>query len=891
MTPLTLAPGDRFGAYEVVELVGAGGMGEVYRARDMRLPRDVALKVLPDHRRMDPQRRAHFEREAQLLSSLNHPNIATLYGIAESGDSTALVMELVEGDTVADLLSSGGGRSTTRSGDRRGQPLSVRGALEIGRQLAEALESAHERGIIHRDLKPANIKVRPDGTVKVLDFGLAKIDAADIPGDTTAATLTASGPVGVVVGTAAYMSPEQARGLEVDRRTDIWAFGCVLYELLTGRRAFTGDTTSDALASILTMEPDFAALPASVPSSMESLLRRCLAKDARDRLRHIGDARIEIVEALAAPVAQRQRRVASGRRWQLAGALALIGGLSAAVGWLAGRPASESSDPVTQVPLALPEAPIIPERPVPVQLSDDGSRILYFSVLGMAGASTSDGGVVVINRGNDASAMALSPDGESVAFFEAGTLKKAPVNGGRTTTLASGLGASPTARWTREGFILVATQRGLFRVPDEPGGELKQIPVRLEATEGIYYPVLLPDGRHAIATISEGGLVPFNAATSADAVVEVINLDSGARKVLINGGFAHYLSSGHLVYWARGALQARTFDLRSLEPGRDEVQVVDNVAHFSVSGNGTLVYVTGVQGAAASELVWANRGNAEEQSLGIDPMRVVYPRLSPSGRYVAMIGIARENRDVFLWDIETRQRFDVTNDAHDDQTVGWASDDRLLFSSRRFGPANMFIQAIDGSGVSGEPQRLVVSPNVDQFPGGFDAAGRLLFGERSATGNLGVFQLDLTTRRVESLLNTDAIETSATLSPPPKNEWLAFQSDKSGQFEVYVQTYPVAGSVTPVSRGGGTQPVFSRDGTELFYRDFFGAVWAVPVPAFNSRTRILDARDYYGKGALLQARTYDVAKDGRFLMIKNPRQDLFLVVNWVERLKKLLPAP
>jgi serine/threonine-protein kinase len=853
-------------------------MGEVYRARDTRLPRDVALKILPDHRRLDPQRRARFEREAQLLSSLNHPNIAMLHGLEESGGATALVMELVEGETLAEMLTSAGPRSAAGSGERRGRPLPVRRALEIARQIAAALESAHERGIIHRDLKPANVKVRPDGAVKVLDFGLAKAAEDDIPGDTTAATVTASGTAGVVVGTAAYMSPEQARGLQIDRRTDVWAFGCVLYEMLTGRRAFDGDTTSDALASILTTEPDLTALPSSVPSSVEVLLRRCLAKDAQDRLRDIGDARLEIAEALAAPPAERHRRVAFGHRWRMAALLALVAGLAAAAAWIAARPVRESPNDVRESKLALPDAPIVPERPVPVQLSDDGSRFLYFSVKGMAVASTSDSSVVVINRANAGGRNTLSPDGRSIAFFEADTLKTAPVNGGGAATLASGLGDSPTMRWTRDGFILVASDRGLFRVSEEPGGGSQKIAVRLEATERIYYPILLPDGRHVLATIARGGpdVVPFNAARAADARIEIINLDSGARRMLVDGGgFAHYLSSGHLVYWARRALQARTFDLDRLEPGPDEVQVVDNVAHYSVSDDGTLLYVAGLPGAPRSDLVWASRVNAEEEPLGVDPMQIIYPRLSPSGLQVAMIGDARGYRDVFVWDITTRRRIDITNDPIDDQVVAWAGDDRLVYSSRRYGPANMFMVSVSG----GEPERLLVSQN-NQHPGPLDDKGRLLFSD-------GL--LDLRTRAV-TLLPGLRRGANHTLSPDYKR--IAYQSNESGQFEVYVQSYPPSSTdrPTPVSRGGGTQPLFSRDGTELFFRDFLGAVWAVPVPAFGPQERILDPRDYWGNGALLQARTYDEGTDGRLLMIKQPRQDLVFIVNWIERLKKLLPA-
>jgi serine/threonine-protein kinase len=897
VTHPTLAPGDRFGAYEVVELVGAGGMGEVYRARDTRLSRDVALKVLPGDRRLDPQRRARFEREAQLLSSLNHPNIATLLGIEESGVATALVMELVEGEMLADMIAPRRDRSATGTGDRRGSPLPVRRALEIARQIAEALESAHERGIIHRDLKPANIKVRPDGTVKVLDFGLAKVADDEARGDATAATLTASGTM-MVVGTAAYMSPEQARGLEADRRADVWAFGCVLYELLAGRRAFTGDTASDALASVLTREPDFTALPESVPSSIEALLRRCLTKDARDRLRDIGDARLEISEALAAPLAAGRRRIAIGRRWRKAAVLALVASVSATVAWMGARSSPESSGAVTAVPLALPEAPIMPEQPAPVQLSADGSRFLYQSVRGTAVADTSDYGITVLDwiRASDSRYSApnpvgetLSPDGLSVAYFQADTLKTGPVTGGRAVTLASGIGAMPTAHWTRNGLLLIASDEGLFRVSEKPGGPLERIPVQaLEASERVYDPVLLPDGRHILCTVATAakGRTTFTAARAPAARIEVIDLQSGVRKTLVNGGSARYLSSGHLVYQARGGIQARTFDLDSLEPGANEVEVVGNVFQFSVSENGTLLYVTNSAGASRSDLVWASRMNAEEEPLGIDPMRIVYPRLSPNGRRIAIVGDARGYRDIFVWDLAARRLIPITSDETDDQLVMWMDDDHVAFSSSRFGHPNMFAQAVDGTG---GPRRLFESPN-DQMPLVMDAAGRVLFAERSLTRGFDHFLLDLQTRQVKPLLTTDAVEANSTLSPDGR--WLAYQSDESGQFEVYVQAYKESTArPTPISRGGATQPLFSRDGSELFFRDFFGNVWSVPVPAFLRPTKVLDARDFGGKGASLQSRTYDYDPSSRrFLMIKQTRQNLVLVVNWVERLKQLLPA-
>jgi serine/threonine-protein kinase len=911
MTPPTLAPGDRFGAYEVVELVGAGGMGEVYRARDTRLSRDVALKVLPDHRRLDPQRQARFEREAQLLSSLNHPNIATLLGIEESAGSTALVMELVEGETIADMLSSGVSRSVSAAGDRRRRPLQVRRALEIARQIADALDSAHERGIIHRDLKLANIKVRPDGTVKVLDFGLARFTDDEVPGDTTAATLTASGSVGVVVGTAAYMSPEQARGMHVDRRADIWAFGCVLYEMLTGRRAFDGDTTSDALANILTKEPDLTALPADAPPSIRSLLRRCLAKEPKERLRDIGDARLELADALARSdegiervVAKRTARMPP---W-MAAAVGAAAVAAAVLGWLALRPQPLSSGPALAVKLLLPEAPFNPQ-PGMIHVSADGSRFSYPSVLGMAVAQTTNPVIDVMETVGGSGGVLLSPDGQWAAYFKGNAekteLKTVPVAGGSEVLLASGVGRFATASWSAEGAIVFADHRGLFQVPAQGGVAPKSIPLSgLQPGEQALYPVLMPDGRHVLYTVARTSGTNFASAAAAapDARVEIVDAMTGARRTLVHGAaFAAYVPTGHLVYWSRRAIYARTFDAGTAELLGDAVRVLSDVAQFAVSPQGTLLYVTALEGPARSELVWVNRETGEEEPVPLDPRFYVYPRVSPNGEAIALDITEGGERDIYVWDIKRRQLTDVSKDATPNQLVAWTSFDRrpaLVFGSRRTGLSgdtgaaevsavtNMFVRPADGTG---EPARLLRSAN-NQMPISTAPDGRLIFAEFVPERGTDIKALDLKSRVVETILGSTATEANAEVSPD--GAWIAYQSNETGRFEVWVQPYP-RGTPTRISNQGGTQPLWTKDGTELLFRDFYGTVWATPVTRDFDRParRILEPREYHGKGPILMARTYDVAGDGRLLMIKGQRQDLVLRTNWFEELRRLVPTP
>ncbi len=879
------APGSRLGRFEIVELLGAGGMGEVYRARDTRLGREVALKLLPEQFLRDTQRLARFERETQVLASLNHPNIAALHEILALEGSHALVLELVEGETLSERIARGA--------------LPVPEALGIAAQIATALDAAHERGVVHRDLKPGNVKLRPDGTVKLLDFGLAKVmDPAATPGDPGAVTLTAVEPAGGarIFGSPAYMSPEQARGLPIDKRGDVWAFGCLLYEMLSGTRAFGGDRPSDVIAKVIEREPDFALLPAELPLTIRRLLQRCLQKDGRRRLRDIGDARLELLDALDNPGSEPTAtgptaawaatyRPPVRHRVMLAASAVAVAGVAI---WLLQR-GEAPVPPVTR--FAITDTTYAGDG---MAISPDGMRIAYVTNQGLVVRSRDRlETTLVATRNLVEGTPFFSPDGEWVGFRGWNALRTVPATGGKVATVADRFPAAE-GDWDGED-IFFAGMTGVFRTPAK-GGE----PVLLAApaeSEQIVSVEVLP-GRRAIlfTVIPTRSYMSGMAFSLPTARIEALDLASGRRHIVVRGGgHPRYTRTGHLLYVSGGTLYAVPFDAGELRTKGEAVPVIvtEGLLNYDVSAEGTLVYQA-AHSDEHRELVWVDRqGNAT--SLGAPDKSYIYPRISPDATHVAIDVSNSEGRDIWMWDLRrsTLERF--TNDPTGNPLVAWSPDGHdLAFGSERSGVPNAYRQAADGSG---EPERLLASDAL-QMPISYAPDGRLLYSVGVPGQQRDIHMMTMKGPHTGvPLIHGPANELWAEVSPDGR--WLVYDSDESGQFEVYVRPFPDAyqGSRWQISAAGGRQPVWSRDGHELYYRDFSGALMAVPVaagPDFapGRPIRLFEGNNYSGAGAQGGGRTYDVAPDGRFLMIRIANQSatpLVVVLNWFEELKRLAP--
>ncbi|HEX2455531.1 MAG TPA: protein kinase, partial [Vicinamibacterales bacterium] len=865
----SLVVGHRFAHYEVLAPLGMGGMGEVYRARDRKLGREVAIKILPRSFSADPGRRARFDREARLLAALNHPHIGAIYGVEDIDGIGALVLELIEGDTLADRLERG--------------PIPVSEALNIARQIGDALEAAQDRGIIHRDLKPANIKITPEGVVKVIDFGLAKAGVDDTTSHnlSQSPTVTVSGRRdGVIVGTAAYMSPEQARGKPVDKRTDVWSFGCVLYEMLTGRVAFEGDTVSDTLAAILGREPDWSAL--QTPASLRRLLQRCLEKDPRRRLHDIADARIEIEDIIseaagtsADETAVNPRRQSAGLRWSLAAVVTLVTVVALTWSLQTARQAQTALPRISRLTMASSgTAALGIAKTRSLTITPDGTRVLYVGsnnqlfvrALDRLDATAIFTGAAPLNW------VFVSPDGQWAGFAEARVLKKVALSGGPAATIARA-GLTIGATWAPDDTIIFATPdpaTGLRRV-SAGGGEVTVLTRPAQASGELHHlwPEMLPGGRAVLFTITAttGGL--------GAAQVAVLDLATGRYTVVVRGGsHAHYVASGHLVYTAEGTLRAVPFDLAQLETRGMPVTVLPRVVttpegagDFAVAADGTLAYVDapGATSAAARTLVWVDRQGREEP-LGAPPRPYFHPRVSPDGNRVA-VAIEDQENDIWVWDLARRTLDRLTFGRAPDFGPVWTPDGRrLVFFSEREGWAGLQWQPADGPG---NAEKLTTGgPPSGVTPDG----AYVIFG---AGGNQDLMMLALDgTRRVQPLLQTPSVERNGVVSPDGR--WLAYESDRAGQFEIYVGPFPHASEGQwQISKTGGTRPLWAPSGQELFYVRPDGALMAVPVDPHGGRwsagspAKVLEGP--YVTRSLRDKRTYDMSTDGkRFLVVKQP---------------------
>jgi eukaryotic-like serine/threonine-protein kinase len=865
--------GTTIGPYEIRAALGAGGMGEVYRARDSKLGRDVALKILPQTVAGDPDRVARFRREAQLLASLNHAHIAAIHGLEDLGGVPVLVLELVEGPTVADRLESG--------------PIPIDEAVAIARQIAEALDAAHEHGIVHRDLKPANIKLRNDGVVKVLDFGLAKaLDgpaeagryAADRsvrlqPDRTASPTITspAMTRVGVIMGTASYMSPEQARGLSVDRGADVWAWGCVLFEMLTGRRAFDGADTTEVIAAVVRGEPDWSRLPHETPPAVRRLLRRCLEKDPRRRLADIRDARFTLEDLASEPaVTAAVRPNASRERALWAAALIVCIAGSAALVWRARAPIVLSRE--MRVEIATPPT----TDPASIALSPDGERLVFVasfegrSLLWLR--SLSSGETSPLPNTDGASFPFWSPDSRSIGFFADDHLYRIGVDGGSRRELASTpVGAGGT--WNRDGVILftIVPDGPIRRVADSGGpATLVPAPAQLPQRErGHRYPQFLPDGRRFIYYMAEPEVRGVYAGT----------LDSPDRWKLFDADAAAvFMPPAQIMFLRAGSLYVQRFDPEALALEGDPRLVAQGVVvdasgavAASASAVGSIIYRTGTANRQR-QLAWFDRSGTQiGDAFPPDPDNVLNPALSPDGRQVALSRSVGGNVDLWLQDLtRSGARARLTTSPGPDIFPIWSPDgQRIAYGAS--GETSFGLGTVSTTG--GEAVTVFDGP-LQEIPTDWSRDGRfILYRIQQGPRSIDLWALPLDGSRkpfpVSELPNAD--ERLAEFSPDGK--WVAFESNETGRYEVYVQAFPKPGAKTVVSTAGGRQARWSPDGKELFYVAPDARLMSVSMRLRADNQQVEAASPV----ALFLAKVsgvttggsgmeYDVSRDGRFLM-------------------------
>jgi eukaryotic-like serine/threonine-protein kinase len=902
--------GQQIGPYRVDVKLGSGGMGDVFRAHDTKLRRDVAIKMLPPVFSQDRERLARFEREARVLATLNHPHIGAIYGLEQANGMPALVLELVDGETLAERIA--------RRNKAAGAGLSIEEALSCARHIADALEAAHEKGIVHRDLKPGNIKITPDGTLKVLDFGLAKATAdvdARSDGSVVATSDTAT-RTGVVMGTAAYMSPEQANGKKVDKRTDIWAFGCVLYEMLTGRAAFAKTTGAETIGAVLYRDPAWDALPSDTPGDVRIVLERCLQKDPMNRLRDIGDVRLALTGAFSPRVASDAIAPTSlpavgvsRALWSRAAPVLvslLIGGLVTAVAMR--RNAAERPAQVTALSIGTRgEAELyVDGNSQELAITPDGSRIVYVG----------DGGRRIFMRALDqvepiaiaAGSLLMnpfiSPDGQWVGYGEGfGVLKKVPISGGPAVTITSArvtrFGLLRGAVWLADNTIVFGGHgraTGLLRVSADAGTPQALTTPDANRNEfDHYWPQVLPDGRGVLYTVLARDL--------GVAKIAVFDLQTNtSTDVLTGGSQAMYLRSGHLVYIAGGALWAVPFDAdRRIIKGA-AVMVLKQLAstrsgtgNFAISATGTLAYAhTSGYDPFARTLSWIDR-NGKLESLDAHQQPYTQPRISHDGRRIVYVTGTVPDNNVWVLDISRSAPTRLRTEAATDQNPSWGADDRsVLFASNRGGGAQqIWRHAADGTG---KPEFLAdgVSPVVT--PDGT----QLIFSLTSSPGDNDIMQMALDgSRRQETLVKTPGNEPFAEVSP--SGRWLAYQSNASGQEEVWVRPYPNTESGRwLVSTNGGQTPLWSRDGRELFYMAPDGALMGVQVKdtgsAWTATSPSKTLEPGYWSSDVLIGRQYDVSPDGkRFLVVTPPKDpgdppELIVMQHWGEELKTKLPS-
>jgi eukaryotic-like serine/threonine-protein kinase len=888
---MTLSAGTALGQYEVITLIGAGGMGEVYRARDTRLGRDVALKILPDVFASDADRLLRFEREARVLAALNHPNIATLHDIEESGQSKALVLELVDGPTLAEILTEGA--------------LPVAQALAIAAQVAEAVEAAHAAGVVHRDLKPANIKVQ-HSRVKVLDFGLAKaLDVAE-PQARISNSPTITTPVGtrygVILGTAAYMSPEQARGKPVDEQTDIWAFGCVLFEMLTGRPVFEGRSVSDIIAAILRSEPDWSLLPPQLHPRVRLLLERCLEKDKTSRYHAIADARVDLQRAIADPAGGRSVRRAHASYvvpWYWAVAVAALSAIAGVAIWSQRAPADLVVRRFTDV---LPQGRAFTNAGHPlVAISPDGSSIAYVAN-GRVFVRFQDQIEAVPIAGTEGSPTTpfFSPDGRFIGYFDffAGELRRIPLGGGTPVGLVkvtNVFGAS----WEADDTILYGADTGIWKV-SATGGTPGQL-VRMEGAMRPHHPQLLPGGEALLFTLRSG----VGSRLWDEAQVVVQSLRTGERKVIRAGRDARYLPTGHIVYAMGPTLFAIGFDTARGEAIGAPIPVVEGIrlstafpgmtgsANYDVSASGVLAYVRGEpQPPAARQLVAVDRKGVAEP-LVTERRDYWRPRVSPDGTRIAVEVVDDRGEHVWTINLADGNASPLEVDGLRSVFSAWSNDGKsVIFRLDRADDYGIYQAPADGSATP----RLLYGATEDLMPGDVSRDGILVFAAGEQTGRRSIWTMPIRGSQATPFLDTPQLEHMPAFSADGK--WIAYASTETGRSEIYVRPYPSsAAPARTISDDGGTAPLWSPDGTELFYRNAAGNLVAVPMREGTRAGRTQELFRVQGRFRTSgNAAAYDIERNGRrFIMVTEPdnprpvREQITVVINWLEELKRRAP--
>jgi serine/threonine-protein kinase len=882
--------GNTLSHYKIIEKLGQGGMGEVYLAEDSRLDRKVALKILPQHLSERAELRERFEREARAVSSLNHPHICTLHDIGEQDGIHYLVMEHLVGETLEARLAKG--------------PLPLEQTLEYAIQIADALDKAHRQGVVHRDLKPGNIMLVKSGA-KLLDFGLAKLQAAETPTNLSAlpteqANLTAEG---TILGTLQYMAPEQLEAKEADSRTDIFAFGAVVYEMATGKKAFEGKSQASLIAAIMEKEPPaMAEIQPVTPPVLDWVVKRCLAKEPDERVQTAADLMAELrwVTEIGTQVGLSRSATAPAlwKRaipWSMATAVIVIATIFI---WNSARPEQRL---LTRFPLVLPPTQrLLGQLLHEVALSPDGTHLVYVANTGGSSQlylrALDSLEAKPIEGTEGAAGPFFSPNGQWLGFFAGGRLKKVSISGGPPLILCDaqfGRGAT----WGPNDTIVFAPTRssGLFQV--SAAGGAPEVLNTLKGAPSHRYPEVLPGGKAVLFTVGTSG-------SWDNAQIVVQELETGQRRVLVEGGTSpRYAPTGHLVYARAGTLLAVPFDLERLEVSGATVPVIEGVvtealggkALFSFSRNGSLLYVPGASPEQPDRtLVWVDRQGLAGV-LPASPRRYKYPRLSPDGGRLA-VNIVGPESDVWLYDLSGETLTRLTFEGDNERPVWTPDGKRVTFASRRAGPFNLFWRSADGSG---SDERLTTGEHF-QNPESWSSDGRVLaFQEVNPTTNSDIWVLPLEgERQPRPFLRTPFNEADATFSPD--GLWLAYASDESGQYKVYVQPFPGPGGKRQISTEGGREPVWNPNGRELFYRngDKMIAVDISTEPAFRAGTpRLLFEAGYEGPGPGSDGANYDVSPDGqRFVMIQagqeeqEPVTQINVVLNWFEELKRLVPT-
>ncbi len=893
--------GKTLGTFECTALLGKGGMGEVYRAKDQKLGRDVAIKVLPEEFAKDADRVARFQREAKLLASLNHNNIASIYGLEESDGIHFLVLELIEGDTLADRLKRGA--------------IPVEESLKLALQIAEALEAAHEKGVIHRDLKPANIKVTQDGKIKVLDFGLAKAfggDSEDINLSNSPTLSVAATQQGIILGTAAYMSPEQASGETVDRRTDIWAFGVVLFEMLSGRSLFEGNNVSQTLASVIKSEPQWQSLPPNLHPRIRLLLERCLEKESANRYSGISDARVDLQKVLSDPsgvfsqssvIAKPRRKLRLGLPW--VAAVTVLGIIIAgAVVWYL-----KPSEPrqLMRFDHELPEGQQFSsfDSQPSLAISPDGKQIVYSTTKGLYLRSIDEWTArLIVGTEGDSREPFFSPDGKWIGYFTPmdREMKKISINGGAPVTLCSFTAQVPMgASWSKDNTIVYGQVPGDIMRISANGGNPESI-IKTKSPSSVY-PHVLPDGKSILYTDSAGQL---------HGIVMVHSLESGETKELFPGLAVGYLPTGHIVYGLPNDsnLYAIPFDLDTLEPKGGPNPIVEGVmghgVQCAVSDAGTLVYMPGTSsggGFGQLTLMWVDR-EGKEEPIAFDPDIYFFPSISPDGTKVAIRNTTGSNLDIWILDLAHKTRTRLTFDEAADSHPIWTPDSkRIAFTSNRDERVAIYWKSADGTGTD---ELLVAGSGMVIMPRSWTADRKtLVFMEASEgiNGDIGAVLMEGDGAK-KQLLHENQREVEPRISPD--GQWMAYSSDESGQFQIYVRPYPeVHGGKWQVSSVEGVWPLWSPDGRELFYRsgDRYMAVPVKTEPTFSFETpKVLFQGTYVIPATSSFISNWDIHPDGKkFLMIKPPGaagsvstsvgpRKINIVLNWFEELKERVPV-